>query len=82
MDTILNLLSGKKTYLTGGLGLIVLGLFLFGVIDQPVAEKALVALGLAGMITLRTAIAKSDAQAVETAQKVAALARGGLTYLG
>lgn len=82
MDAILNFLSGKKTYLMSGLALVVMGLWLFGVIDQAVAEKALVALGFGGAISLRAAVAKSEAQAVETAQKVAALSTGQRNYIG
>ncbi len=82
MNGILTFLSGKKTYLSGGLALVVLGLFLFGVIDQVTAEKAIAALGLAGMISLRAAIAKSDAKTAETAQQVAALQRHRDTMVG
>lgn len=82
MDTMLNFLSGKKTYFVSGLGLLVLGLWIFGVIDQAIAEKALAALGFGGAITLRSAVAKSEAQAVEAAQQVAALRRGDSPMIG
>ena len=82
MDTILNLLSGKKTYLLSALGLIVIGLWMSGLIDEAMATKALVALGFGTQITLRVATAKSEAQAAETAQKVAFLQRGERTYIG
>lgn len=82
MDAILNFLSGKKTYLMSALGLVVIGLWLFGVIDQAIAEKALVALGFGGAISLRAAVAKSEAKAVETAQQVAALSGVRRLYLG
>lgn len=82
MDTVLNFLSGKKTYFVNALGLLVLGLWIFQVIDTDIAIKALVALGLGGQISLRSAVAKSEAQAVETAQQVAALRRGDSTMIG
>lgn len=82
MDALLNFLSGKKTYLMSALGLVVIGLWLFGVIDQAIAEKALVALGFGGAISLRAAVAKSEAKAVETAQQVAALSGGRRSYIG
>lgn len=82
MDTILNLLSGKKTYLLSALALMTVGLWMYGVIDDAIAMRALVALGFGTQVTLRAATAKSEAQAVETAQKVAALHRGERTYVG
>lgn len=82
MDSVMNFLSGKKTYLMSGAGLLVIGLWIFGVIDQAIAEKALVALGFGGAITLRSAVAKSEAQAVATAQQVASLRRGDRTMIG
>lgn len=82
MDTVLNFLSGKKTYLVNAIGLLVLGLWIFQVIDTDVAMKALIALGLGGQISLRSAVAKSEAKAVETAQQVAALSGGRRNYIG
>lgn len=82
MDSIVNLLSGKKTYFMSALALIVIGLWMFGLVDDVVAAKALVILGFGTQISLRAATAKSEAQAVETAQKVAALQRGERTYIG
>lgn len=82
MDSILTLLSGKKTYLMSACGLVVIGLWMFGLIDDLIATKALVILGFGTQISLRAATAKSEAQAVETAQKVAALQRGERTYIG
>lgn len=82
MGTILSVLSGKKTYFTSGLGLIVLALWMYGVIESDTATKALVAVGLGSQITLRSAVASSEAQAVETAQQVAALSRGDKSYVG
>lgn len=82
MNKLLDLLSGKKTYVTGGLGVLAIALYVFGVIDQETAQKAVGALGLGSILALRAAIAKSEAQAAQTAQKVAALQRGERTYLG
>lgn len=57
---MLSFLSGKKTYIVSGGALVVIGLWLFGVIDQEAAEQMLTTLGVSGMITLRAAIAKSE----------------------
>ncbi len=75
MSQILEFLSGKKTYLMSGLGLLVVGLWIFGLIDEVVASKALAALGFGGVITLRAATATQQAQTQELQQKVAALSR-------
>ena len=82
MDTILNFLSGKKTYLLSGIALIVVGFWMYGLINDEIAMKALIALGFGTQITLRSAAAKAEAQAVETAQKVAALQRGDRAMIG
>lgn len=68
-------LAGRKTYLMGGLGLVVVGLWIFGVIDNEVASKALTALGFGGVISLRAATATQQAQTQELHDKVAALSR-------
>jgi hypothetical protein len=75
MNTFLEALAGKKTYFISGLGLIVVGLWIFGVIDEQVAGKALTALGFGGVITLRHATQVQQAQTEELQQKVAALSR-------
>lgn len=62
MLNILNFLSGKKTYIVSGCALVVIACWMFGVIEQDTAEKALVALGFGGAITLRAAITKAAAQ--------------------
>lgn len=82
MDAMLTFLSGKKTYFMSGLGLLVIALWIFGVIDEVIAGKALAALGFGGAITLRSAVAKSEAQAVATAQQVASLRRGDGSMVG
>ena len=69
-------LAGRKTYLMGGLGLVVVGLWIFGVIDDQVASKALTALAFGGVISLRAATATQQAQTQELHEKVAALSRG------
>ncbi|BFU90140.1 MAG: hypothetical protein NTAFB01_13270 [Nitrospira sp.] len=56
---VLSFLSGKKTYIVSALALGVIGLWLFGVIDQEAAEKMLTTLGVSGIITLRAAVTKS-----------------------
>lgn len=76
MSQILEFLSGKKTYLMSGLGLVVVGLWIFGLIDDQIAGKALTALGFGGVITLRAATATQQAQTQALEQKVAALSRG------
>lgn len=82
MNTILDLLNGKKTYLVSGAALLVVAGWMFGYIDQAIAEKALVALGFGGAITLRAGIAKSEAKAEQATQQVAALTRGRRDYIG
>ncbi|MCS6302351.1 MAG: hypothetical protein H8K07_01595 [Nitrospira sp.] len=59
MLNVLQFLSGKKTYIVSALALGVIGLWLFGVIDQEAAEKMLATLGVSGIITLRAAVTKS-----------------------
>ncbi len=76
MNTFLDALAGKKTYFISGLGLIVVGLWIFGLIDDQIAGKALTALGFGGVITLRAATATQQAQTEELHEKVAALSRG------
>lgn len=62
MLNMLNFLSGKKTYIASGCALIVIALWIYGAIETDTAEKALVALGFGGAITLRAAITKAAAQ--------------------
>lgn len=57
---MLNFLSGKKTYLVSGAGLVVVGLWMFGVIGTDIAAQGLTALGFGGAIALRSAIAKAE----------------------
>lgn len=57
---MLELLNGKKTYIVSGLGLVVCGLWIFGVVDGETASQALAALGFGGAITLRSGIAKAS----------------------
>ncbi len=59
MNAILELLSGKKTYLVSAAGLAVIGLWMAGMIDTAIAEKALAALGFGAAIALRAGVAKS-----------------------
>ena len=51
-------LAGKKTYIVSGLGLIVCGLYVFGVIDDKTAEMLGGLLGFTGIATLRAGVAK------------------------
>ncbi|HNP80147.1 MAG TPA: hypothetical protein PKN47_01690 [Nitrospira sp.] len=76
MDQIISFLQGKRTYLISGCGLLVVAAWIFGVIDEVVASKALAALGFGGVITLRAATATQQAQTQELHDKVAALSRG------
>lgn len=76
MNQIMEFLSGKKTYIVSAMGLIVVGLWIFGVIDEAMAGKALTALGFGSAITLRAATAVQQAQTEELHEKVAALSRG------
>lgn len=76
MNKILEMLAGKKTYIVSAMGLIVVGLWIFGAIDDAMAGKALTALGFGGVITLRHATQAQQAQTEELQQKVAALSRG------
>lgn len=82
MEAILNLLSGKKTYLVSGVGILIVGLWLFGVVEQAMAEKLLTLVGLSGAITLRAAITKTQVQAEAAVQQVAALHRSGRSMIG
>lgn len=56
---MLTWLSGKKTYLMGAAGLAVIALWMLGYVGADTAEKALIALGFGGAITLRAAITKA-----------------------
>ena len=51
-------LSGKKTYIISGLGCVVVGLYIFGVIDDKTAEMLGGLLGFSGIATLRAGVAK------------------------
>ena len=51
-------LSGKKTYIVSGLGVVVFGLYIFGVIDKDQAEMLGGLLGFTGIATIRAGIAK------------------------
>jgi len=57
---MLSFLSGKKTYLVSGAGLVVVGLWMFGVLSADIAAQALTALGFGGAIALRSAISKAE----------------------
>lgn len=81
MNQIVEFLSGKKTYLVSAMGLVVVGLWIYGVIDDALAGKALTALGFGGAITLRAATAVQQAQTEELHEKVAALSRGDRNML-
>tara|TARA_R110000787_G_scaffold97288_1_gene200897 strand:+ start:73 stop:291 length:219 start_codon:yes stop_codon:yes gene_type:complete len=50
-------LSGKKTYLTGAIAAVVMGLSMYGVIPAGTADQILVVLGFGGLVTLRSAVA-------------------------
>ena len=52
-------LSGKKTYILTGCGIVVVGLWMFGVIDQQVADYCLAALWLGSIAALRAGVTKS-----------------------
>lgn len=58
MGKILEMLSGKKTYLLGTAGTIVIGLWMFGMIDTETAEQVLGFLGFGAAVALRAGIAK------------------------
>ena len=52
-------LSGKKTYILTGCGTIVVGLWMFGVIETQVADYCLAALGFGSLAALRAGVTKS-----------------------
>lgn len=58
MGKVITFLSGKKTYIMGAGGLLVVGLWMGGVISDDIATQALAALGFGGIITLRAAVSK------------------------
>lgn len=58
-ELIKNALSGKKSYLLGVLGGVVVALWACGVLSSEVATPLLTALGFGSVITLRAAISKS-----------------------
>lgn len=51
-------LKGYRTYLLGAAGLVVIGLYLTGVIDDQIANVLLTVFGFGGLITLRAALPK------------------------
>lgn len=75
MNQIISFLQGKRTYLISGCGLLVVAAWIFGLIDDQIAGKALTALGFGGVITLWHATQVQQAQTEELQQKVAALSR-------
>lgn len=84
MQALLDLLKGKKTYLTMAAAA---GVFLaaqLNYIDVESANTALTLLGFGGIVTLRAAIAaqqtETAAAATETRKLVASLTRPGSPY--
>lgn len=66
---VLKLLSGKKTYILAGGGIVVVAGYMLGLLDKDTADTALAALGFGSVATLRVAIAKQAAsQAAGTDQ--------------
>ena len=81
METILEFLSGKKTYFFGFLTFCVGGAWALGAIDAETAAKAGTLLGSASLMALRAGMAKTEAKAEEAAKQVAALRRDRDSYL-
>lgn len=50
---MIEFLQGKKTYILGCVGLVVIGLYYFGYIPAEVANPILAAVGFGGLITLK-----------------------------
>lgn len=60
MASVLEFLSGKKTYLQAAAGVAVIGAYLFGLLDQETAGTLVAALGFGSIATLRAGISKSS----------------------
>lgn len=56
LNSILNLLQGKKTILAAVLTILIVALKVFGFIDQAIFEAAVIFLGACGLWALRLAI--------------------------
>ena len=56
MLALLNKLSGYRTYIAAVLTLLVVGLKVFGIIDEAIFQAAVVFLGACGLWALRAAI--------------------------
>lgn len=56
---VMEWISGKKTYILTGCGVIVVGLWMFGVIETQVADYCLAALGFGSLAALRAGIRKA-----------------------
>lgn len=59
MNKIKSSLEGRKTYILGGLGIVVVGLWILGVIDTVQASQVLTTLGFGGLLTLRAGVEKA-----------------------
>lgn len=59
---MLNFLQGKKTYIVGTAGLVVVGLYLAGILSPDMANVLLTVFGFGGLITLRSAVSKIEQQ--------------------
>lgn len=60
LETFLELINGKKTYIISACAVVVIALGVFGVISNETVEKLLEIIGVSSVITLRHAIAKSE----------------------
>lgn len=56
MNNIISYLSGKKTYILGASGILVIILYYFKVIPADLGNTILGLLGFGGIITLRSAV--------------------------
>ena len=57
---VIEFLSGKKTYVLTGAGVLVVGLWMYGVVTLEQANYALAALGFGSIAALRAGIAKGE----------------------
>lgn len=60
MSLLIELLSGKKTYLVAAAAAIVQFLVMIGTLDQETANYILSILGIGGVVTMRAAIKKAE----------------------
>jgi len=60
MDKLLGLLTGKRTYLSAFVTIVLVGVYSLGYINDAIFEASVVFFGSLGLISLRLAVKKAE----------------------